>query len=74
MNDKAKAMLMLGLLNDAFGDVRNLIYYMRDFVNSHQDWSEDIKRYGIYEVIKHSEELEKIIARSMDRLKEIVYG
>ncbi len=45
MDDKAKAMLMLGLLNDAFGDVRNLIYYLRDFVNSHQDWSEDIERY-----------------------------
>jgi len=69
-DEKAKALLALGILNDAFGDVRNMIYYLRDYAAS-QEW-EDIERFGIAEVINSAVELEKLILRKMDFLKKLL--
>uniref|UniRef100_A0A7C2SFD9 HEPN domain-containing protein n=1 Tax=Archaeoglobus fulgidus TaxID=2234 RepID=A0A7C2SFD9_ARCFL len=72
MDEKAKAILMLGLLNDAYADTRNMIYYLQDFLMSHPEWSGDLEKYGIKEVLELARELERIILESMDKLKRVV--
>uniref|UniRef100_A0A7C3ZE78 Uncharacterized protein n=1 Tax=Archaeoglobus fulgidus TaxID=2234 RepID=A0A7C3ZE78_ARCFL len=72
MDEKAKAILMLGLLNDAYADTRNMIYYLQDFLMSHPEWSGDLEKYGIKEVLELARELERMILESMDKLKRVV--
>ncbi len=72
IDEKAKAILMLGLLNDAYADTRNMIYYLQDFLMSHPEWSGDLEKYGIKEVLELARELERIILESMDKLKRVV--
>jgi hypothetical protein len=74
MDERAKAILMLGVLNDAFGDIRNMIYYLQDFIYSHPDWAEDFDRMGLNEVLNAARELEKLTLEKMDLLKRIVEG
>jgi tripartite-type tricarboxylate transporter receptor subunit TctC len=64
---------MLGLLNDAYGDTRNILYYLNDFIVSHPEMAEEIEEFGLKGVIRKAEELEKAIAESMEKLKEVVY-
>ncbi|WP_202319687.1 hypothetical protein [Archaeoglobus neptunius] len=71
MDRKARAMLMLGVLNDAFGDTRNMVYYLQDFVMSHVDWDE-IREFGVDEVLDSARDLEKLILEKMERLKEVI--
>jgi len=72
IDEKAKAILMLGLLNDAYADTRNMIYYLQDFLMSHPEWSGDLEKYGIKEVLELARELERMILESMDKLKRVV--
>lgn len=74
MDERAKAILMLGVLNDAFGDIRNMIYYLQDFIYSHPDWAEDFDRMGLNDVLNAARELEKLTLEKMDLLKRIVEG
>ncbi|AIG97978.1 MULTISPECIES: cytochrome c biogenesis protein ResB [Archaeoglobus] len=74
MDEKAKAMLMLGVLNDAFGDIRNMIYYLQDFIYSHPDWAEDFEKLGLNDVLNAARELEKLTLEKMDLLKRIAEG
>ncbi len=69
MDRKARAMLMLGLLNDAFGDVRSMLYYLQDFIVSHPEMASEVVEFGIDEVVEKARELEKKIVESMDKLK-----
>lgn len=72
-DEKARAMLMLGLLNDAFGDLRNIIYYLQDFVMSHPEMAEELDKLGLMEILQDARELERKILESMEKLKKIVY-
>ncbi len=70
MDRKSRALLMLGLLNDAFGDVRGMLYYLQDFINSHPEMKYDIEKFGLHEVVEVARELEAKILEKMDRLKK----
>ncbi len=72
MDSKSRALLMLGLLNDAFGDVRGMLYYLQDFINSRPEMKDDIEKFGLKEVVEMARELEAKILEKMDRLKEII--
>ncbi|MCS7121136.1 MAG: hypothetical protein NZ895_00810 [Archaeoglobaceae archaeon] len=71
MDKETKALLVLGLLNEAFGDVRSMIYYIRDFVESYRDWKKELEEFGVFEVLENAERLEKIIIEKMDLLKRL---
>ncbi|WP_290623666.1 MULTISPECIES: hypothetical protein [unclassified Archaeoglobus] len=73
MDERAKAMLMLGLLNDAFADTRNMVYYLQDFLMSHPEMIEDIKKFGLMDVLEEARNLERKIMDSMDKLKRVLY-
>jgi len=73
MDRKARAMLILGLLNDAYGDVRNILYYLQDFTISHASMAKDMEEFGILEIIESARELESKIVKAMDKLKLVVY-
>ncbi len=72
MDRKTKAMLILGLLNEAFVDVRNMLYYLQDFVLSHPEMREEIDEFGLNEVVNFAKDFERKIVEKMDVLKEIV--
>ncbi len=69
MDEKAKAMLMLGVLNDVFGDVRNMVYYLQDFLYSHPDWAEDFDKMGLNDVLNAARELEKLTLEKWNWLR-----
>ena len=71
MDEKAKALLMLGVLNDVFGDARNIVYYLQDFVYSHPDWVQDFEKMGLYDILNAARELERLALEKMDSLKKI---
>jgi hypothetical protein len=72
MDEKTRVLLILGLLNDAFGDVRQMIYYLNDFILSHPEMSEEIEKFGLKDVIEKAQELEKLILNIMENLKTVV--
>lgn len=74
MDEKARAMLMLGLLNDAFGDVRGMLYYLQDFVMSHPEMKDEMEEFGLNEVVEMAKELERKILEKMDVLKRVIEG
>lgn len=69
---KTRGMLVLGLLNDAYGDVRTIIYYLNDFRLSHPEM-EEIKEFGLDEVIDKAIELQDAILKNMERIKAEIY-
>ncbi len=72
MDSKSRALLMLGLLNDAFGDVRGMLYYLQDFINSHPEMRSDVEKFGLEEVVEVAKELEAKILEKMDELKKVI--
>ncbi|MET1124686.1 MAG: hypothetical protein ABWW66_05415 [Archaeoglobaceae archaeon] len=71
-DEKSRAILVLGVLNDVFADVRNIIYYLQDFIASHPDWKEDFERIGLNEVLEAAMTLERLTLEKMNELKKIV--
>ena len=69
---KTNAMLILGLLNDAYGDVKSIVYYLNDFRMSHPEM-EEIKEFELDKIIEKAIELENLILDSMNRIKNEVY-
>ena len=69
---KTNAMLILGLLNDAYGDVKSIVYYLNDFRMSHPEM-EEIKEFELNKIIEKTIELENLILDSMNRIKNEVY-
>lgn len=59
-------------MNDVFADVRNMLYYLQDFIMSHPDWREDIEKMGLNEIVESAKELERLTLEKMNELKKIV--
>jgi len=69
---KTNAMLILGLLNDAYGDVRTMIHYLNDFRLSHSEM-EELKEFELDKVIDKAIELQNSILKSMEKVKVEIY-
>ncbi|RLI77239.1 hypothetical protein DRP05_10755 [Archaeoglobales archaeon] len=63
---ETKAMLILGLLNDAYGDVRTMIHYLNDFRLSHPEMKE-VKEFGLDGVVDKAIELQNNILKAMEK-------
>ncbi|WP_457591704.1 hypothetical protein [Geoglobus sp.] len=70
---KTRMMLILGVLNDCFGDIRTTITNLSDFVGSHPDF-EEIDELELREILNMAIELERKIVDAMDRAKKEIYG
>lgn len=70
---KTRMMLILGVLNDCFGDIRTTITNLSDFVGSHPDF-EEIDELELREILNMAIELERKIVEAMDRAKKEIYG
>ncbi len=70
---KTRLMLILGLLNDCFGDVRSTMVNLSDFISSHPDF-EEIDEFGLRDLLKDVEELDRKIVEIMDRIKKEVFS
>ncbi len=69
---KTRMMLLLGVLNDCFGDVRSTIANISDFMASHS--FEEMEELELREILQKAQELEKKILEAMDKAKKEIYG
>ncbi len=69
---KTRMMLLLGVLNDCFGDVRSTITNITDFIASHRDFDE-IEELELREILEKAHELERKIIEAMDKAKKEIY-
>ncbi|MBE8538889.1 hypothetical protein [Geoglobus acetivorans] len=70
---KTRMMLIMGVLNDCFGDVRTTIVNLSEFIASHPDFDE-IDELELREILNKAYELERKIVETMDKAKKEVYG
>ncbi|NOY11152.1 MAG: hypothetical protein GXO67_03515 [Archaeoglobi archaeon] len=70
---KTRMMLIMGVLNDCFGDIRTTITNLSDFVGSHPDF-EEIDELELREILNMAMELERKILEAMDKAKKEIYG
>jgi cell shape-determining protein MreC len=71
---KSRVMLLLALLNEAYGDVRSIVAYLEDFIASHPEMSEEIEEFKLRELIDEAVSLEKKILEVMEEMKREIYG
>ncbi len=70
---KSRLMLMLGVLNDCYGDVRTAVINLSDFIGTHPEFRE-IDEMGVREVLEDARRLEEKILRVMDEIKKEIYS
>lgn len=68
---KSRLMLILALLNDAYGDVKSTVTCLQDFIKSHA--MEEIDEFGLEEILDDALKLEEKILSVMDKIKAILY-
>jgi len=69
---RTNLMLILGLLNDCFGDIRTTIVNLSDFMKSHPGMKE-IEEFQLYDVLNQAQKLEERILEIMDKIKKEIY-
>ena len=70
---KSRIMLMLALLNEAYGDIRSIITCLGDFINSHPEMKEEIEEFGLKELLNDAVNFEKKLLDVMENMKRVVY-
>jgi peptidoglycan/xylan/chitin deacetylase (PgdA/CDA1 family) len=70
---KTRLMLILGLLNDAFGDVRSIMANISDFIGSHPEMREEIEEFKLNDILNHALNLEREIDEVMSKLKREIF-
>ena len=68
---KTRLLLMLGMLNDAYGDARTITINLKDFIASHPEMSE-IEEFELLKLLNHASDLEKEIDEIMMKIKREV--
>ncbi len=71
---KTRLLLILGLLNNAYGDVRSISLNLKDFIASHLDMKDEIEEFKLIELLDRASELEKEIEEIMMEIKREVEG
>lgn len=66
-------MLMLGALNDCYGDIRTAVLNLSDFISTHPEFQE-IDEMGVREVLEGARKLEEKILKVMDEIKKEIYS
>ncbi len=74
MDRRAKAMLILAILNEAYSDVRTMMNYLEDFLGSHPEMEREFEEYGFKGIIEYVNELGRRIEEVMERVKKDLYG
>ncbi|MBO8182276.1 MAG: hypothetical protein H0Z28_05720 [Archaeoglobus sp.] len=69
---KTKLLLILGLLNDAYGDARTITINLKDFIASHPEMSDEIEEFELFKILNQASDLEKEIDEIMMKIKREV--
>ncbi len=70
---KSRVMLMLALLNEAYGDIRSIITCLEDFINSHPEMKDEIEEFRLKELLNDAVNFEKKLLDVMENMKRVVY-
>ena len=70
---KARVMLMLALLNEAYGDIRSIVTSLEDFISSHPEMRDEIEEFKLRELLSEAVNLERKILDAMESMKRVVY-
>ncbi len=70
---KSRVMLMLALLNEAYGDIRSILTCLEDFINSHPEMKDEIEEFGLKELLNDAVNFEKKLLDVMESMKRVVY-
>ena len=70
---KTRLMLMLGLLNDAYAEVRSIVVSVSDFIGSHPEMREEVEEFKLGEIVEEAMKLEKKIFEVMEEMKREIY-
>jgi hypothetical protein len=65
---KTRLLLILGVLNDAYGDARTMAMNLRDFITSHPEMDE-IEEFELFKILNQASNLEKEIDEVMGKIK-----
>ncbi len=71
---RTRLLLMLGVLNDAFGDARTIALNLRDFIGSHPEMRDEVEEFKLIDLLNRAIELEKEIDEVMMKIKKEVEG
>ncbi len=71
---KTRLLLMLGVLNDAFGDARTIALNLKDFIASHPEMKDEIEEFNLVDLLNRAIELEKDVDEVMMKIKREVEG
>ena len=70
---KARVMLMLALLNEAYGDIRSIITCLEDFISSHPEMEDEIEEFKLRDLLEDAINFEKMLLDVMEKMKRVVY-
>ncbi len=70
---KSKLLLMLGMLNDVYGDTASIVLSLQDFISSHPEMEEEVGEFKLISILNKAKEFEELILDTMDRIKVEVY-
>jgi len=70
---KTRLLLMLGMLNDVYGDTASAVLSIQDFIASHPEMQEEIREFELISILNKAKEFEKLILDTMDKIKAEVY-
>ncbi len=70
---RSRVMLMLALLNEAYGDIRSIVTCLEDFINSHPEMQEEIEEFKLRELLNDAMSFEKKLLDVMEQMKRVVY-
>ncbi len=70
---RSRVMLMLALLNEAYGDIRSIIVCLEDFINSHPEMKDEIEEFRLKELLNDAVNFEKKLLDVMENMKRVVY-
>lgn len=70
---KTRIMLMLALLNEAYGDIRSIITSLEDFISSHPEMKDEIEEFELGDLLEDAINFERKLLDIMERIKRVVY-
>jgi len=70
---RLRVMLMLALLNEAYGDIRSIVTCLEDFINSHPEMQEEIEEFKLRELLNDAMSFERKLLDVMEQMKRVVY-
>ncbi len=70
---KARLLLLLGLLNDAYADAKTISVNLKDFIGSHPEMRDEVEQFKLLDLLNDVSDLERRIDDIMTSIKKEVF-